>query len=136
MYKLLIADDEQLERRALRHIVKQYLPELEVVGEARNGDESVELVREHEPQIILMDIKMPGKSGLEAAKEIKQSYPNTNIIILTAFDYFDYAKTALQVGAVDYLLKPIRPQELSKVLQKCIDDLNSRESQYWYRKLL
>lgn len=128
MYKLLIADDEQLERKALRHIVKRYLPELEVVGEARNGGEAVELVREHEPQIILMDIKMPGKSGLEAAKEIKQLYPNTNIIILTAFDYFDYAKTAVQVGAVDYLLKPIRPQELSKVLQNCIDGLDDRKS--------
>jgi len=128
VYKLLIVDDEQIERRALRHIVGRDLPALEVAGEARNGQEAVELVREHEPQIVLMDIKMPGKSGLEAAREIHQSYPETKIIMLTAFDYFDYAQTALQIGAVDYLLKPIRPQKLLKALQNCIDDLNNRKS--------
>ena len=67
---MLIADDEKLERIVLRRILEKNLPELNVIGEARNGFEAVELAREHEPHIVLMDIKMPGQSGLEAAMEI------------------------------------------------------------------
>ncbi len=126
MYDLMIADDEQLERAALRQIVDKNMPELRVVGEARNGDEAVELAREFLPDIILMDIKMPGRTGLEAAREILQLNPETKTIILTAFDYFEYAQTALHIGTHDYLLKPVRPKELLKVLKNCVDDLDKK----------
>lgn len=128
MYKILIGDDEHLERAALHHMLAQDLPELEIVGEAQNGEQAIELAQKYEPHIILMDIKMPGKSGLEAAREINGYLPETKIIILTAFDYFEYAKDALQIGVVDYLLKPVRPQTLIQSVQNCINNLQSQRN--------
>lgn len=125
---MLIADDEKLERIVLRRILEKNLPELNVIGEARNGFEAVELAREHEPHIVLMDIKMPGQSGLEAAREINELRPGTKIIILTAFAHFEYAQNALQIGVVKYLLKPVRPQELLNVIQNCIEHINTEEN--------
>lgn len=127
MYKILIVDDEELERTALRHMLGKDLPELEIIAEARNGIEAVEMAKEYEPDIILMDIKMPGKSGLEAAEEINVINPATKIIMLTAFDRFEYAQSALKVGAVEYLLKPIRSIELKNVLKKCIVDFDNQK---------
>jgi two-component system, response regulator YesN len=123
MYRILIADDEELERKALKHIIQKNIPSLEVVGEASNGDEALELAHEHSPDIILMDIKMPGKTGLEAAQEIMRLNPKTNIIINTAFDFFDYAQKALHIGTCEYLLKPVRPNDLLAVIHKCIKDI-------------
>jgi Response regulator containing CheY-like receiver domain and AraC-type DNA-binding domain len=125
MYKILISDDEYLERVALHHLIAKDLPDLEIVGEAENGVQAVELAKKCEPDIILMDIKMPGKSGLEAAREISAYRPETKIIILTAFDYFEYAQNALQIGVVEYLLKPIRPQVLKQALVNCINNLDN-----------
>jgi len=123
MYKLLIVDDEQLERRVLRQIIRKELSTIEIVGEAKNGDEAVELAKELMPDIILMDIKMPGKSGLEASEEIRHFLPQTKIIILTAFDYFDFAQSAIKLGASEYLLKPVRPKKLLTVLEKLLVDI-------------
>jgi two-component system response regulator YesN len=128
LLKLLVADDEQLERKALRQIIESQMPVIEVAGEARNGDEAVDLALELEPQIILLDIKMPGKSGLVAAEEIKKMLPKTRLVMLTAFDYFEYAQTALKLGAVDYLLKPIRPRELLKVLEQVVVEIREEIS--------
>ena len=128
MYKILISDDEYLERTALNHMINRNLPQAEIVGEAKNGEQAVELARKHKPDIILMDIKMPGKSGLEAAREINENRPETKIIIVTAFDYFEYAQNALQIGVVEYLLKPVRPQTLLQTLQNCIDSLNNERN--------
>ncbi len=126
MYSVMIVDDEYLERKAIRAMVEKNMPRLEVVGEGQNGDEAVELAVDLQPHIILMDIKMPGRSGLEAAREITEHYPDTRIIILTAFDYFEYAHQALHIGIVDYLLKPVRPSALQKVLDACVSDLDAK----------
>lgn len=126
MYRVLIVDDEQLERTALRLILGKIMPALQVIGEARNGDEAVELALNFKPDIILMDIKMPGRSGLEAAQDIIKVRPETEIIILSAFDYFDYAQKALHIGTMDYLLKPVRPIELKKVLDTCVNKIEAR----------
>lgn len=126
MYKILIADDEQLERKALKLTIQQKMPFLQVVAEAKNGDEAIELARHFTPDMMLLDIKMPGRTGLEAAQEIIRLNPETKIIIITAFDFFEYAKKALQIGTYDYLLKPVRPNELLAVLQKCVDDVEEQ----------
>lgn len=126
MYKILIADDEQLERKALKQIIQQNMPLLEVVGDARNGDEALELAHEYSPDVVLLDIKMPGRTGLEAAREILCLNPETEIIIVTAFDYFEYAQEAIHMGACDYLLKPVHPNDLLTVLQKCVKNIEGK----------
>ena len=83
-----------MQRRALTQLIGRKLPEA-VAG-----------AKEYHPHLVLMDIKMPGKNGLDAAKEILEFAPDTKIIMLTAYDEFSHAQTALQLGAVNYLLKP------------------------------
>lgn len=130
MYRLLIADDEPLQRRALTQLIGRKLPEVEVVCQAANGEEAVAGAKEYHPHLVLMDIKMPGKNGLDAAKEILESAPETKVIMLTAYDEFSYAQTALQLGAVNYLLKPVRPNDLFQALETCLDGLRKTETQH------
>ena len=116
MATIMIADDEQLERQALRYIIDKNCSELHIVGETGDGTSAIRIASTQKPDIILMDIRMPEINGLEAAKVIRELLPDTVIIILTAFDEFNFAKQALSVGAVEYLLKPVRPAELVNTL--------------------
>lgn len=116
--QVMVVDDEYLERQAVPLILGQASAPFKVVGEARNGNEALRLAVELKPDIILLDIKMPGMDGLAAAREIKKVLPAVAVIFLTAYDEFDYAKEALRVGAVDYLLKPLRSKDLLEVLGK------------------
>jgi len=117
-YKVLICDDEPLEREVLALIIERSGLPFKTVGEAKNGFEAVEKAEELNPDVVLMDIKMPGKDGLAASAEIKNLLPNTKIIIITAYDELEFVKEALKIGSVDYLLKPIRPEEFTAVLKK------------------
>ncbi|MGB9975677.1 response regulator transcription factor [Thermovenabulum sp.] len=117
-YKVLICDDEPLEREVLSLIIERSGLPFKVVGEAKNGIEALEKAENLKPDVILMDIKMPGKDGLRASEEIKNILNNVKIIIITAYDELDFVKEALKLGSVDYLLKPIRPEEFVAVLKK------------------
>ncbi|MFT5533462.1 MAG: DNA-binding LytR/AlgR family response regulator [Candidatus Paceibacteria bacterium] len=103
----LIADDERLMRDQLRLRLVQVWPELVIVAEARNGDEAIELAAEHRPDLVFLDIRMPGKSGLDAAQAIGSA---SHIVFVTAYD--QYAIDAFERGAIDYLLKPAEPERL------------------------
>lgn len=118
MYTLMVVDDEALERKALTMIVEKNCPEIQVIAETGDGVSACQLALENRPDIILMDIRMPGMNGLEAAERIQRELPDTSIIILTAFDEFDYAKEALKIGAIEYLLKPVRPPDIVATLKK------------------
>ncbi|SFL36560.1 response regulator transcription factor [Pelosinus propionicus] len=120
MYTLLIVDDEQLERQALHFIVSQKCPTIKVIGETGDGKSAVQIAATHKPDIVLMDIRMPEMNGLEAAKRIRALSPDTIIIMLTAFDEFSYAKQALTIGVVEYLLKPVRPDDIMHTLELTI----------------
>ena len=120
MATIMIADDEQLERQALRYIIDKNCSEVHIVGETGDGTSAIRIASTQKPDIILMDIRMPEINGLEAAKVIRELLPDTVIIILTAFDEFNFAKQALSVGAVEYLLKPVRPTELVNTLTSVI----------------
>jgi DNA-binding LytR/AlgR family response regulator len=103
----IIADDERLMRDQLRMRLTTVWPELEIVGEAKNGDEAIELVARHKPDLTFLDIRMPGKSGIDAAKAIGNQ---SLIVFVTAYD--QYAVEAFERGAIDYVLKPPEQERL------------------------
>jgi DNA-binding LytR/AlgR family response regulator len=113
----IIADDERLMRDQLRMRLAQVWPELQIVGEATNGDEAVELVARLKPDLTFLDIRMPGKTGLEAARQIGTQ---SNVVFVTAYD--QYAVEAFERGAVDYVLKPPEQERL----QVTVDRLKER----------
>lgn len=134
--RLLVVDDEHLERQAIKMILEKSSTTFMMVGEARNGREAVSQALELKPDIILLDIKMPGNGGMSAAREIIKQLPDCAIIFITAYDEFDYAQEALRLGAVDYLLKPVRTEELMEVLEKaCEKILEEREKQEGWKRL-
>ncbi|GAU77274.1 response regulator [Fusibacter sp. 3D3] len=120
MYKLLIADDESLIREGIRKLVDFKSLGIDEVYEASSGLKAIELFETHIPELVLLDINMPILNGLEVAKRIKQKAPDTKIAIITGYDYFDYAVTALKIGVEDYMLKPISKQDVQDVLLKLI----------------
>lgn len=129
MLKLLIAEDEILERRALRFLLdKHYSHCIQIVDEVSNGRDAVERALLLRPDIIFMDINMPILNGLEASNIIKKQCKNTEFIILTAFNYFDYAKKAINIGVSDYLLKPFSNNEFFHSLDKVIEKAGSKVS--------
>ncbi|MDO8178281.1 MAG: LytTR family DNA-binding domain-containing protein [Undibacterium sp.] len=109
----IIADDERMMRDQLRSRLEQVWPELEILGEAKNGEEAVQMVAEHQPDLVFLDIRMPVKTGLEAAKEIGDK---AHIVFITAYD--QYAIEAFDQGAVDYVLKPADIERLSRTVER------------------
>jgi len=103
----IIADDERLMRDQLRMRLQDAWPELQIVGEAKNGDEAVQLVGELKPDLTFLDIRMPGKTGMEAARDIGDQ---SLVVFVTAYD--QYAVEAFERGAIDYVLKPTEPDRL------------------------
>ncbi|NRZ20297.1 DNA-binding NarL/FixJ family response regulator [Clostridium beijerinckii] len=112
MMKILIADDEKYDRETVKHIIKEnFLGELEIY-EAKNGREAIELSESIRPDIVIIDIKMPGIDGIQALKEMTATLPNLYSIILTAYDYFDFALEAVKINVKEYLLKPFTKEEI------------------------
>ncbi len=137
MYKILIADDEGIVRDSLKFIIEKDFTDCEIYL-AKSGRQAIELAEEHRPDIALLDIQMPGINGLSALREIKAINKKIRALILTAFDNFDYAKEAVELGATDYIMKPIDRKKIDETLtrlmheidgdrQKRKDDLNIRE---------
>lgn len=125
MPSLLVVDDTPLIRSTIVNLLEREHLSFSAVFEARNGVEAVECARRKKPDVVLMDIRMPGLDGLEASSQIRAELPNTRIVFLTAYDDFGYAQKALKLGAVDYLLKPVRPAKLVEVLDKLLEDIRA-----------
>ena len=109
--RVLIADDHPLFREGMRGRLDR-VGDITVVGEAASGDEAVELARELEPHVILMDIKMPGLNGIEATREIRQASPEVGVLVLTMFEDDDSVFAAMRAGAKGYLLKDSGGEEV------------------------
>lgn len=109
----IIADDERMMRDQLRSRLEQVWPELEILAEAKNGEEAIQLVATHQPDLIFLDIRMPVKTGLEAAKEIGNQ---AHVVFITAYD--QYAIEAFDQGAVDYVLKPADVERLGRTVDR------------------
>ncbi|WP_152395971.1 response regulator [Paenibacillus guangzhouensis] len=127
MYRLLIADDEALEREGIEWIVNRMLPNTFEIMHAENGRMAIQKAYEFRPHIILMDIKMPGIQGLEALKEIKAHHPQVKMILVTAYEYFEYAKEALALGVKEYLVKPAKRDHIAALLQRLIDEIDQEK---------
>jgi DNA-binding NarL/FixJ family response regulator len=108
---VLLADDQPLLRRGFRMILEAE-DGLAVTGEAGDGAEAVELARRVKPDVVLMDIRMPGTDGIEATRRITEAQPDVRVLVLTTFDLDEYAFGALRAGASGFLLKDVRPHEL------------------------
>lgn len=118
MIKVLIADDESIIRRTIRLIGNWQENDMEIIGEAKNGLETVDIIREKSPDLILLDMKMPGYSGEEVLNIIEENNLGTSVIVISGYDDFKFAKVALKYGAADYILKPIDRNELNRALEK------------------
>jgi YesN/AraC family two-component response regulator len=121
LYQILIAEDEALERKVLCSILQKHFGELCLIHQARSGPEAVALFMEHRPQVLILDIEMPGSTGLEAARQIRSSGLPCMILFLTAYDKFSYAREAIALRAVDYLLKPYEAQELILSVEEALN---------------
>ena len=114
-YRVLIADDEVLARDRLRSLLAE-IPEVQLIGEAEHGEQALEMADELAPDIVLLDIRMPGINGLEAARRIQQFSEPPAVIFTTAFD--EYAINAFETQATGYLLKPIRAEKLRAAIMQ------------------
>jgi two-component system response regulator YesN len=123
VYQIVLADDEQIERESLKDIIEKTLPDCRVVT-ASNGHEAVDAARHLPADTVFMDIHMPGMDGLVAARRIKSEFPNCEIMFLTAFSEFSYAKEAVDLGASGYLLKPCNSQNLLSALSRMTEKIN------------
>lgn len=127
MIRTVIADDEKVIRNGLKKLLEASNLPLSISEPATNGTEAVELIKFFCPEIILMDINMPGIKGLQVIETIKPHVPNAKIIIISGHDDFQYVQRALQLGVFDYLLKPINKTQLIDVIKKAIDSLLPEE---------
>jgi DNA-binding NarL/FixJ family response regulator len=114
--RVLLADDQELMRMGFR-MVMDTQPDLEIVGEAANGHEAVEAVRSLEPDVVLMDVRMPELDGVEATRQIVGSQSSARVIILTTFDLDEYVYAALRAGASGFLLKDAPPGDLLSAIR-------------------
>lgn len=112
IYQILVAEDEAIERKALCGCLEQHFAGRCTILAAKSGTEAVELFEHSHPQVAILDIEMPGLTGLEAARRIRQSSGSCVILFLTAYDNFSYAREAIHLRAMDYLLKPWSEREL------------------------
>ena len=114
---VMIVDDHEMVRRgACSYLEAQ--PDISVVAQAGSGEEAVRLAQEHIPDVVLMDLVMPGMDGVEATRKVKNASPRTQIIILTSFHQDEYIFPALQAGAISYLLKDVKAAELLEAIRR------------------
>lgn len=130
MLQVLIADDEWMFREYLRTALDWELYGFRICGEAKNGEEALELAKITPPDIALVDITMPFMDGLELAERLKADYPDVSVVLITGHNEFDYARRALKIGVEDYILKPFSKDELTLTLLKLQEQhLKQREEQ-------
>ncbi len=136
MYKLMIADDEPLIRRGIKQLIDLSSLQIREIHEASTGEEALKIFEEFKPEIVLMDINMPKIDGLSVAKKIKAISPDTKIAIITGYNYFDYAQTAIKIGVEDYILKPISKSDVSEIIVKLVSSLQKERKDKEIEKVL
>lgn len=118
MFKLLIVDDEEEVRQGLTNKIPWNKYNFELIGEAQNGREALDIIEDNVPDIIITDISMPILNGLELSEYVSINYPTVKTVILTGFDDFNFAQLAIRFGVEDYILKPVLPKDIEELLLK------------------
>ena len=126
MYRILLADDEGIVRDSLKMIIEKNFPNQCEIEMARTGRDVIELAEIFRPDIVFMDIQMPGINGIDAIREIKKVNQTAEFIVLSAYDKFDYAKEAVNLGVLEYMTKPFDKASICKVLKRAIGVIDSR----------
>lgn len=130
MYSIFIADDNELARQALKKSINWDKLDCELCGEASNGNEALDSIKKELPDIVLMDIKMPGLSGMDVITQTIDLDKKIIYIMVTAYDDFEFMRKGMQIGVFDYILKPISDDELQDVLEKavgCVRNMKKNE---------
>lgn len=120
MYRLMIVEDEMIERIVLKKMVQKKFRESCHVFEAQNGKEAVDIFRREKIQVVILDIGMPGLNGIQAAEIMRKEDMHCCLIFLTAYDRFDYARKAISIKAMEYLLKPYSQKEILNVVEEAL----------------
>lgn len=138
MFKVLIVDDEPVIRKGIKNVIDWESMGCAICGEASDGIEGMDMIKELRPDIVITDIKMPGVDGLEMIRETKEIIPDGKIIILTGFRDFEYLQEAIKLGAFDYLLKPSKIPDITSIIKRAVDCLKkcaNREEEFKNLKL-
>ncbi|MED5017158.1 response regulator [Paenibacillus chibensis] len=122
MPTVLIVDDESIFRKGLRHLITEMDSSWDIVGEARHGAEALEIIKQHAPDLVITDIRMPQMDGIELQNAVKEKYPHIAFVVLSGYGEFHYARESLRLGARDYLLKPIEKEELRRTLNQAYQE--------------
>lgn len=128
MYKIMLADDEGIVLDALTYIVRKNFGEQCQVRTAKSGRAAIELAEEFQPDIVLMDIRMPGINGIDAIRELRQSHRSTIFIVVSAYDDFDYAKESIDLGVMAFITKPVRKAVAVEAIQKAMNQVDAARS--------
>ena len=126
MYRVMLADDEGIVLDSLKMIIEKQFPGQCQIETAKTGRDVIELAESFRPDIAFMDIQMPGINGIDAIREIKKSNPSVEFIILSAYDKFDYAREAINLGVLEYVNKPFSSKSITEVLGKALKAIDSR----------
>ena len=129
MYQVFIAEDEPAALQHLCNIIRIKCQNFQVVGTAENGQEALEQLERIHPDILITDVKMPIMDGIMLAKRVKERYPDLLTVIISGYQDFSYAQSALRFGVCDYILKPVKPS----VLQESLRILKGRLDEYYYK---
>ena len=129
MYKIVVVDDEKLERNGIVQFIPWNDLGMEVAGSAWNGIEGYELIKKMEPDVVLTDIKMPVMNGIEMIRKVRQDYPDIIWVILSGYGEYEYTSQAMHMGVKYYVLKPFDEEKVIAVLQEIIEELKVRENQ-------
>ena len=128
MIRMILADDEPVITRGIRKLIDWESLGIEIIGEYEDGRRALEAIVREKPDIALLDISMPGLSGVEILKECRAMGNDVAVTFISGFQDFEYAKAALRYGAVEYLLKPVIREELLKAIEKSISAMGREES--------
>ena len=129
LYKIMLVDDEEEVRKNIIRKINWEDAGFEVIGDAENGKDALEKIEQNEPDVVLTDIRMPYMDGLSMAEVIRQTYPSIKIVIFSGFDEFEYAKKAIKLNVIEYILKPVNVEELTAILKKIKKNLDEEIEQ-------
>ncbi len=118
MYRVVIVDDEEPVLESLTFIFSKYVTDFELCGKARNGNEAIQVIKDLAPDLVFMDIQMPGLNGIEVIKQLRPLFPKTVFILSTAYERFDIAQKAIRLGVFSYLVKPVSKNKILEELAK------------------